>query len=105
MCQIILILDIVEVGAVHPLYGSSKGSFYQSGSNLQESNLKAMDTSNIPTLEERFVTWLWLFQKYVLVEIKRLNREKHPNVGSVQFVRDAEKVKTTYNKKVQYLLR
>ena len=58
MCQIILILDTVEVGAVHPLYGSSKGSFYQSGSNLQESNLKAMDTSNIPTLEERFATRL-----------------------------------------------
>ena len=55
-------LDIVEVGAVHPLYGSSKGSFYQSGSNLQESNLKAMDTSNIPTLEERFVTRLKIFK-------------------------------------------
>ena len=62
MCQIILILDTVEVGAVHPLYGSSKGSFYQSGSNLQESNLKAMDTSNIPTLEERFVTRLKIFK-------------------------------------------
>ena len=46
-------LVTIDVGAVHPLYGSSKGSFYQSGPNLKESDLKATETSNIPTLEER----------------------------------------------------
>ena len=53
----------VKVSAVHPLYGSSKGSFYQSGSNLEESNLKATETSNIPTLEERFISFQRIFSK------------------------------------------
>ena len=62
-------LGTVEVSAVHPLYGSSKGSFYQSGSNLQESNLKATETSNIPTLEERFIVRPRIFKRILRKDV------------------------------------
>ena len=61
-----------------------------------------METSNIPTLEERFIPGFCGRISCPPCLENGVESKKHPNVGSVQFVRDAER---GYNQKVQYLLR